>query len=195
MTRRLRVISFIMICLLCTLGNVSADEDENYENAIPCTDCGLKTGELALLDMIKISTGPGLSMVPEDEIEGDWAFFCDDSGYDGGYDGGYGPGFIGTGSAGGYGMPIDILMNGLKSIPGWNTPRTNYPKKPISSSPVSAHPDTYLPQPSGTTCVYGMCDCSTYARDCPRASIPGSSVPAEWRRACCGSFTWNPGFR
>jgi hypothetical protein len=191
MVRILRVIVFTMVCLLIVLGYASADSDGDNESASPCTDCGLKAGDLALMDMIQISTGPGLSSVGGGDLEGEWAFFCEDSGYDGGYD----PGFIGTGTAGGSGIPMDILIRGLTSIPGWNTPRTYIPKKSVYTPPVSAHPDTYIPPPSGFTCSYGSCDCSNYAKYCPTAKLPNSGVPAEWGRACCGAFSWNQGFR
>lgn len=95
MTGLPQAIGITIICLFFAIGIVSADTNGNNGSATSCENCSsLRPGDMTLLHMIQMSTGPVLSVPPDADNEGSWAFnFAGGSDdYDEGYtDDGYDP--------------------------------------------------------------------------------------------------------
>lgn len=194
MKRRVIGCMLVLFLLVCAM---AIAEEEPGDDAGVCTDCG-KAGELALLDMVIIATGPVLSEVSEEEIEGSWIFYTPQSGSSGGY-GGYG----GTGS------PISFedqlaqifgIIPGSNNGRGWSNPGWQLPPlPPVPMTPPVVAPPYVPPGPPGPQ----LCDCSGWgAEQCGgyRCMHPirgyitygGVSTFSPCKAQCCGGFPWTP---
>lgn len=194
MTTKMRVIGLSLVLLLF-LCSIALAEEESGDEAGVCTDCG-KAGELALLDMVILSTGPVLSEVTEEDFEGSWMFYTQQGGSSGGY-GGYGSGG-GSISFEDQLAQIFGIIPGSNNGRGWSNPGWQLPTLPTvpMTPPVLTPP--YVP-PSGPQ----LCDCSGYgAEQCAgfRCMHPvrgyitygGSSSFNPCKAQCCGNFPWTP---
>ena len=112
---------FTLVCILLIMGIGSAENEElNISEESFEKNMSVKAGDITIQDMMMMATGPVLTTEANGELEGNWLFFCDESGYDdyGGYDpyGDYDPYGFGSDPFDGY----DPFDSGYGSFDPYN---------------------------------------------------------------------------
>jgi hypothetical protein len=199
----------VMILLSFLTGIPLSDSPLNESVSEFVNTSPVKAGDVTLMNMIQLATGPVLTTETEDGFEGSWAFNCEDDytwGFDEPADGSdndnYGwnfdPFYVDRDEFSIYQIlppnyPVYIGIPDKDEFPKYQEPDVitqlgklvqEYKLK-WKKAPKYTPPSSNLPQPEGFDCVLGICDCSGYQIYCQPGYVIHHEDAAMWKARCC----------